>query len=99
LLNLKRAGESDVGVQMAFVKLVKADGRHPAQRGIGQHLTQQNPLGYVPDARCFRVHFIEPDLVADFATHLTSTLLGNARSEHSRRQSARLQHDYLAFAQ
>ena len=48
-LDLQRAGEGDVAVEMALVKFVKKDGRNAGEIRIGEHLSEQDALGDIPN--------------------------------------------------
>ena len=50
LLDLQGPCESDVAVQMAFVKFVKEDGADAGQFRVSQHLPEQDAFGDIPDA-------------------------------------------------
>ncbi len=66
LLQLERAGERDVAVEMALVELVEEDRADAGQRGIGEHLAEQHAFGDEADAGARGDDLIEPNLVADF---------------------------------
>ena len=65
-LLVERPRQRDVAVKMTLMKLVKKNGRHPAQLRILDHLPKQHPLRHKPDTCLCRGDILKPDLV----THL-----------------------------
>ena len=70
LLQVERAGQRDVAVKMAFVKLVEDQDGNPAQFRIVNHLPEQHTFRHKPDFRLRRCDIFEADLVADFVAKL-----------------------------
>ena len=99
LLNLERAGQRNVAVKMAFVKLVEDDRRHARQRLVLDQLPKQNAFGLELDARSPAREILEPNLIAHFAPEFHAQFLRHARSQQSRREPARLENDNLAVAE
>jgi hypothetical protein len=98
-LQIERAGQRDVPVQMALVKFVENEDGHAFQSGIIEHLPQQNAFGYKPDFGPRRRDIFEADLVTDLFAELHVQFLRNAGREQSCGEPARLKHHHLAGAQ
>ena len=98
-LDFKRARQGDVAVEMAFMKLVEADGRDAAQSRVGEHLAQQDALSHVADSRGLGHDAIQADLVADLATHAAVALGSDSCGEHPGGEPAGLEHDDFTVAE
>ena len=98
LLQIERAGERDVAIEVPLVKLVEDDHADAAEAGIGEHLAQEHALGHEANARPGGADAVEPNLVPDFLAEPRLSLKGDARREHPRRQPPRLEDDDLASA-
>ena len=66
LLQVQRAGERDVPVEMTLVEFIEQDCRHTAQVRVTEHPAQQHALSDEHDPCLRRRHAVEPDLVANF---------------------------------
>ena len=97
LLDLHRARQRDIPVEVPLVKLVEHDRADPAQRRIERHLPQQNPLRHKPDPRPLAHPRLQPDLVAHHLAQIRADLLRHPLRQHARRQPPRLQHHDLPF--
>ena len=98
-LDLQRAGQRDVAVEMPFVKFVEDDRADAVQVRISQHLAQQHAFGDITDPRGGGDDIVEPHLVADLAAEFHVSTLRDPRRKHTRWQPARLQDHHLAIAQ
>lgn len=95
LLNIQRAGEGDVAVEMALVKFIEDDGGNPLERRISDELAEQNAFRLEFDFGGGADAILEAHLVADLAPQLHVEFLRDAGSEHPRGEPTRLQHDAL----
>ena len=84
-LDFKRPGERDVPVEMTFVEFVEADCGDPPERGIGEHLAQEDAFGDKPNPRVCRANAVEANLITDLASERATAFLGHTRCEHSGR--------------
>ncbi len=84
-LDLQRAGEGDVAVEVAFVEFVEEDGGDAGQRGVAEHLAQEDALGDVLDAGAGAGDVVEADAVADLLRRATCRV----RARRGRRASGR----------
>ena len=98
-LQIECAGQGDVAVQMAFVKFVENEDGHAFQRGVLEHLPQQNAFGHKPDFGPGRRDIFEADLVTDLLAKFHVQFLGDPGREQPGRQPARLKHHHLAVPQ
>ena len=98
LLDIQRAGQGDVAVEMPLVKFVEEQGGDSAKRWILDHLTQEYAFGDEADARPGGADAIEANLVADFIAEPDAALVCDARREQAGGEPARLQDDNLAVA-
>ena len=93
LLDLPRAGQGQIALEMAFVKFVEDEDADAGQRRVFLHLAQKNALGDVENAGVARGDVFEPVLEADFAAELDAALLRDALGQQTRGEPARLQDD------
>ena len=98
-LDLQGASESDVAVEMAFVKFVKENGADAGEVGVVEHLPEDDAFGDVPDSGLRRGDIVEPDLVTDFLADFAAARTGNPTGKHSRRETTRLEDDNLTGAE
>ena len=99
-MQIERASEGDVAIEMALMKFVEHDRRDVAQLRIVDQLSQQNSLGNETNARLRGRHFLEPNLIAGFVTKPAISFSSNAGREHARGKSARLKdHDFTGAEQ
>ncbi len=98
-LQLQRAREGDVAVEMAFVEFVEENRRDAAQLRILQQLAEENSLSHETDARLFGGDFFETDLVTDLVAEPSATFESDALGEQPRGEAARLQDDDFALAE
>ena len=94
-LQIQRARQRDVSVEMALVKLVEDDGAHAAEVRVAQHLTEQHAFRDETNPRPGGADLVQPDLVSDFVPEPHAPFLRHPRGEHSRGQPAWLEHDDL----
>ena len=85
--------QSKVGVQAAFVELVKHHGADGLEERIGQQLAVENPFCLNTQSGGQRDPSFEPELVADLAAQAPVLLLGDPGRRGPRRDPARLEHD------
>ena len=95
-LDLERARERNVAVEMPLVKLVEDQRGDAGKRRLKGHLPQEDALGHVTDPRFGADTRVEPDLVADDSAQGRVHLLRHPLGEEPRRQAPRLEHDHLA---
>ena len=98
-LELERASERDVAVEMALVKFIEENRGDAAQLRILNELSQEDSFGDEADAGAIGRDVFEADLVADFVTEPAVALGGDARGEEASREPARLQDHDLAVAE
>jgi len=98
-LDLQGASESDVAVEVAFVKFVKENGGDAGEFGVVEHLPEDDAFGDVPDSGLRRGDIVEPDLVTDFLADFAAARLCDPTGEHSRREATRLEDDDFAGAE
>ena len=99
LLQVQRAGQRDVAVEVALVELVEDERRDAAQLRVLDHLPQQDAFGDEADAGVGAGDVLEANLVADLAAELGLAFPGDARRQQPRGQPARLEDDDLAGAE
>ena len=99
LLNVQRAGEGDVAIEMSFVKFIEDDGRDAREFIVLNQLPEQNAFGFKFDFGGGADAILEAHLIADLAAKLHVEFLRDAGSEHPRGETARLQHDALPAAE
>ena len=94
-LQAHRHRKRDVGIKMAFVKFIENDRADFFRlRSVpAEQLTQKQPLGDKFDARFGGFDAIETNLISDLAAERLTAFPRDARREHARRQTPRLQHD------
>src|ERR1041385_3302556 len=98
-LQMHGAGEGDVAVKMALVEFVAENRGDATEFGILEQLAEKNSLRHKTNARFVRGHFLEADLVTDFAAEAAVALESNAAGKEARGEAARLQDDDLAVAE
>lgn len=99
LLNIQRAGEGDVAVEMSFVKLVEHDGGNPLERRVSDELAEQNAFGLEFDFGGGADAIFKAHLIANLTPQLHIEFLRDTGSEHSSGEPARLEHDALPAAE
>jgi hypothetical protein len=95
-LDLQRAGQRDVAVEMTLVEFVEQNAGHAGQRGVGQHLAQQDALGHIADAGAGPGHIFEADLVADVVAEGDTAFLGHPGGQQAGGDAAGLQDNHGA---
>ena len=98
LLNVERAGERDVAVEVALMEFIKDERLHTAQPGVLNELAQQDAFGLELDARGVAGDILKAHLVADFAAKGHAKFVRDARREQPRGEPARLEDDDLSIA-
>ncbi len=89
--------QRDIGIQMAFVKLIQNDDACARKLRVGQKPARQNALGQETDARSRTSNFFEPDLVSDHLAGPLSEFLRNPPRCHTRRYTARFEYQDVAI--
>jgi hypothetical protein len=90
LLEGDGTGEGDVAVEVAFMKLIENNTSDAFEERVGKHHAQEDTFGDETDAGAFGCNAVHPDLVAHFVAEALASFGGNALSEHSSREAARL---------
>ena len=98
-LDVERASQRDVAVEMALVEFVEQDGLNAAQGRILDQLSKQDPFGFKLDARGVARVVLEAHLVTHFLAHLDAEFACDPMREKPRRKPPRLEDDHLAAAQ
>ena len=98
-LNVERARQSDVAIEMPFMKFVKDQRLNSVKRGILNQLAQQDSFGLELDARGSTRRILESNLIADLAPKFHSKLICNARRKQARGKTPGLKNHHLAIAQ
>ncbi len=83
---------------MPLVKLIKNDGRDPAQLRVGKKLSKENTLGHIADLGLARDMRFHTNLIAHLTAERFAALEGHALGQQPCRQPARLKHHHLARA-
>ena len=93
MLRIEREGETEVGVERAFVKFVKQNGRNPVERGIGKDHAREHALGHDLDARALRDEARQPHAQADRLANLFAQGRGHAGGGGASGETTRLEQD------
>ncbi len=93
LANLAEQGQREIGVDVAFVKLVEDHGADAFEKRVGEKLTGQNALGDHAEPRFRGDLVIEANLIADLATQRPAILRGDAARRSPCRHPSRLEQD------
>ena len=95
-LEIEGAGQTDVAVEVAFVKLVEDYSGNVPQTRVGDHLPQEDAFRDEKDAGGGGGNIVQPDAIADFTAERDAAFLGHAFGQHAGGQAARLQDDAAA---
>jgi hypothetical protein len=91
LLEGDGTGEGDVAVEVALMKLVENNTSDAFEERVGEHHPQEDTFGDETDAGALGGDAVHPDLVANFVAEALASFGGNALSEHSSWEAARLE--------
>jgi hypothetical protein len=91
LLEGDGTGEGDVAVEVALMKLVENNTSDAFEERVGEHHPQEDTFGDETDAGALGGDAVHPDLVANFVAEALTSFGGNALSEHSSWEAARLE--------
>ena len=75
---------------MTLVELIEDQGANAGERGILDHLAQQDAFGFEFDLSRGAGHVLETNLVPDFPSQFNAQLLRHPRSQEPRCQPPRL---------
>ena len=88
--------QSEVAVEVAFMKFVEQDGGDFGEIGVADQLPQQNAFGFVFDPRRVAGNVLEADLIADLVAERDAAFVGDTGRQQAGGQAARLQDHHFA---
>ena len=98
-LDVQRAGQRNVAVEMPLVEFVKDQGLNSCECRVLDQLTQQNSFGLELDARSAAGHVLKSDLVTHLTAKLHPQFVCHPRREQSRCEPPRLENHHLAVVE